>query len=309
MASSDTLVAPEKIKVRVEKKVRVEEVNPRVDLAFKKIFGTIENKDLLIAFINSIVRPEDKVADIEVINPYNERSFKDDKLSILDIKAKDAMGHYYNIEVQITDEQDYDKRALYYWAKLYAGQLKKTHHYGDLKKAIGIHVLNFLSIPDEPNYFNHYEMLNTASLKPYFKDIQMYTIELNKFEKGTKDDLTKMLAKVKTALDRWAAFLTRSYDLNKDDLPEEMDDENIKAALDVLDTMNFTGKERDEYEGRLKWLMIEANTLEKAKKDGIEEGRAEGRAEVAKRMLQDRMSIKVISRATGLTEVEIKRLK
>ncbi|MCB1073711.1 MAG: PD-(D/E)XK nuclease family transposase, partial [Chlamydiia bacterium] len=65
-----------------------ENVNPRVPLSFKKIFGTEGNKDLLISLINSIVGEEDQVVDIILLNPYNQKNFKNDKLSILDIKAE-----------------------------------------------------------------------------------------------------------------------------------------------------------------------------------------------------------------------------
>src|SRR5262245_56753823 len=101
-------------------------INPRVDIAFKKIFGVEENKDLLISLINSITSEEDQVVDVTLVNPYNPKNFAQDKLSILDVKAKGKDGKRYNIEIQISDEGDYDKRALYYWAKLYTEQLKNS---------------------------------------------------------------------------------------------------------------------------------------------------------------------------------------
>ena len=120
-------------------------INPRVDLAFKKIFGVEENKDLLISLINSIVSYEDQVEEITLLNPYNLQSLKNDKLSILDIKARGAGGKRFNIEIQISDEADYDKRALYYWAKLYTEQLKITQDYSTLSKAITYTQLHFYS--------------------------------------------------------------------------------------------------------------------------------------------------------------------
>ena len=77
----------------------MEKINPRVDLAFKKIFGTEENKDLLISLINSTVGEEDQVIDVTLLNPYNQKNFKQDKLSILDIKAEGACGKKFNIEI------------------------------------------------------------------------------------------------------------------------------------------------------------------------------------------------------------------
>ena len=135
-----------------------ENITPRIDLAFKKIFGVEENKDLTISLINAIVSPEDHIAEITLLNPYNPQNFANDKLSILDIKAKSETGKYFNIEIQISDEADYDKRALYYWAKLYTEQLKSGEDYGRLAKAIGIHILNFTSIPKAKKYHNIFHL-------------------------------------------------------------------------------------------------------------------------------------------------------
>jgi len=60
------------------------DINPRIDIAFKKIFGVEENKDLLIALINSIVSPADQVSAVTLLNPYNPRNFKKGKLSVLE---------------------------------------------------------------------------------------------------------------------------------------------------------------------------------------------------------------------------------
>ena len=154
------------------------DINPRVDIAFKKIFGVEENKDLLISLINSIVGKEDQVKEVTLLNPYNPKNFKQDKLSILDIKAKGTTGKRFNIEIQISDEADYDKRALYYWAKLYTEQLKVTDDYSLLSKAIGIHILNFTSIPEVDTYHNVFHITEKKTGLLYFKDLELHTIEL-----------------------------------------------------------------------------------------------------------------------------------
>lgn len=64
-------------------------LNPRVDFAFKKLFGTRENKEILISFINAVVSENDRVTDVLLLNPYNNKEYGSDKLSILDIKAID----------------------------------------------------------------------------------------------------------------------------------------------------------------------------------------------------------------------------
>ena len=250
----------------------MDHINPRVDLAFKKIFGVEENKDLLISLINAVVSDADQVADVTLLNPYNAKNFKNDKLSILDIKAKGSNGRRFNIEIQISDEADYDPRALFYWAKMYTDQLKSGEDYGKLNKAIGIHILNFTSIPQTPEYHNCFKIKNETNNIEYFEDLEIHTIELRKFMNSVGDELANVISRVQNKVDLWAAFLTKYDLLNKDNLSGSLDDPNLKKALDVLDVMNFNPVEREEYESHLKWMRIEANTIKKAANEAEEKG-------------------------------------
>ena len=290
----------------------MERISPRVDLAFKKIFGVEENKDLLISLINSIVGAEDQVSEVTLLNPYNPKNFKTDKLSILDIKATNQDGKRFNIEIQISDEADYDKRALYYWAKIYTEQLKVAEDYSKLSKAIGIHILNFTSIPEVKKYHNVFHITEKETGLLYFKDLELHTIELKKFSDSSDEELADIVAKVKNALDMWLAFLTRNDLLIADNLPKELNDPNLKKAIYVLSVMNFTPEEREAYEDHLKWLRIEANTIRNYEQRGEIRGKAEGRVErnieIAKKMLSKNHSISDISDLTGLSPEEISKL-
>ncbi|HJD55415.1 MAG TPA: Rpn family recombination-promoting nuclease/putative transposase [Rickettsia endosymbiont of Pyrocoelia pectoralis] len=277
-------------------------INPRVDLAFKKIFGVEENKDLLISLINSIVSEKDQVAEVTLLNPKN---FAADKLSILDIKAKSESGKMFNIEIQVTDEADYDKRALFYWSKLYTEQLKAGDDYSKLNKTIGIHILNFTSITNTDEYHHAFDLTDRYTGIKYFEDIELHTIELDKFAKNVAEELVDVVKKVKNALDMWLAFLTRHDLLNKDKLPKELNNKELKKALNVLEVLNLSNEEREEYENRLNWLRIEMSAFKKVRDDA----REERNIEIAKKMLAKKISIKEIAEFTDLTEEEIKNLK
>jgi predicted transposase/invertase (TIGR01784 family) len=292
-------------------------INPRVDIAFKTIFGVEENKDLLISLINSVVSSEDKITEVTLLNPYNPKSFKNDKLSILDIKAHSQTGQRFNIEIQITDEADYDKRALYYWAKLYTEQLKETEEYSSLSKAIGIHILNFTSIPSVQKYHNVFHITEQETGLRYFKDLELHTIELKKFCPDTREDLFGFIKRVNNALDVWSAFLTRNDLLNKENLPQALNIQELKKALNVLEGMNFTDEEREAYEEHLKWLRMEASALKKRGEDRFDAGKAEGlkegeekgkdeeRLAIARNLKQEGLAVSLIAKATGLTLEEI----
>ena len=293
-----------------------ETINPRVDIAFKKIFGVEENKDLLISLINSIVSKEDQVTEVTLLNPYNPQNFKSDKLSILDIKATNHEGKRFNIEIQITDESDYDKRALYYWAKLYTEQLKSGDDYSQLSKAIGIHILNFTSIPEVKKYHNVFHITEKETGMSYFKNLELHTIELNKFVENVRADLADIAAKVKNALDMWSTFLTRNDVLKAGNLPKELDNPSLKKAINVLEVMNFTDEERSFYDDHLKWLRMEASALQKRGDEKFAEGKAEGeaigvtkgKAEVITNMLEQGMDINLIAKVTGYTIEQITKI-
>ena len=283
-------------------------ISPRVDLAFKKIFGVEENKDLLIGLINSMMSEEDQINELTILNPYNPKNFKTDKLSILDIKAKSEDGRRINIEMQISDEADYDKRALYYWGKLYTEQLQQAEDYSQLSKAVGIHILNFTSIPELTKYHNVFHIKERDTNFHYFENLELHTVELTKFISEKDKELSTILKKIKTALDVWVTFLTRHDLLNKDDLPKELANENLKKALTVLEVMNFNAEEREAYDSHLKWLMIEANTLRKYEQKGIEQGRGEEKREIALNLLKKGISVQDIADVTCLSIDEINKL-
>lgn len=97
------------------------------DYLFKWIFGREENKDILLSLLNSILVPagQGELSDISLIGRELDQEHNMGKLSRLDILGKGSDGSVINIEVQIINEKDIDKRTLYYWAKLYFMELRK----------------------------------------------------------------------------------------------------------------------------------------------------------------------------------------
>jgi predicted transposase/invertase (TIGR01784 family) len=279
-------------------------VNPRIDLAFKRIFGVEENKDLTISLLNSIVDEEDRVEDITLLNPYNPQRFAEDKLSILDIKAKGCNGKLFNIEIQVTDEQDYDKRALYYWAKLYTDQMKRGEDYGVLEKTIGIHILNIPCIWETKKYHNCFRLKEVVEGFVFFKDIELHTVELSKFIQDSPEDLKEFIKKVKDALDVWSTFLTKYDYLDPEALPGKLNVPEIKQALDVLEHINMKEDEREAYESREKWMRIQKSALKKQ----FLEGKVKGKEEIAKKMLEKGQSVELVSEITGLSKESVEKL-
>ncbi|MGR0481494.1 MAG: Rpn family recombination-promoting nuclease/putative transposase [Candidatus Electronema sp. V4] len=248
-------------------------INPRVDFAFKKLFGSEENNDLLISLINAVVSEEDQAADVTLRNPYSLADYQAGKMSILDIKAVDRKGRWYNVEMQISEDLYFDKRAIYYWAKLVTEQLAEGQMYKTLQKTVSICILDFNFVPGDAEFHSLYKIINTASGKDDgLHDLfELHYIELRKFRKDFADLIKP--------LDRWAAFLSRAHELRRNGLPEAMAaDRSILKAIEAVDRM-FSEEERLIYETRMRALLDVESKIASAEEKGLEKGLAKGRAE------------------------------
>src|SRR5439155_8273490 len=119
-------------------------IDPTVDYAFKHLLGRESTRPILISVLDSVLNPAPglRITELELLNPFNDKETLDDKLSILDIKARDQSGRQYNIEMQLLAHAIFRARALYYWAKLHQGQLREGEGYQHLRPTISICLVN-----------------------------------------------------------------------------------------------------------------------------------------------------------------------
>ena len=273
-------------------------INPRVDFAFKKLFGSEENKDLLISLINAIVGEKDQVADLELKNPYSLAAYREGKMSILDIKAVDATGRWFNVEMQISEDRNFDKRAIYYWSKLVTEQLEEGMMYRELRKTISINILNFNFTPSRDEYHSIYKIINTRTgVDDNLHDMfELHYVELPKFKKE--------FGEVGSALDRWASFLSRAHRLDRDNLPETLrGDDNVLKAIAAVDRM-FDEEERLVYETRIQaFADVEGRIV-----SAFDSGREEEKIRIARQLVQNGVAVQVIVESTGLSVEQINML-
>ncbi len=281
-------------------------INPRVDFAFKKLFGSEENKDLLISLLNAIISKDDKITKVELKNPYNLADYRAGKMSILDIKACDEAGRWFNVEMQIGEDLYFDKRSIYYWAKLVTEQLSEGMMFKELKKTFSINILDFDFIPDVDEFHNLYKIANVSTGKDDgLHDIfELHYIELGKFAKEYHE--------LADALDRWSIFFTRAHEIDKAKIPKELAaDKAITKAIEAVDRM-FDEEERQVYESRMHALAdVEgkiASARENGLRTGLEKGMRQKSLSIAKSLL-DVLDVETIALKTGLGLEEIKELQ
>ncbi len=158
-------------------------LDPKLDLTFKKIFGTEKNKNILIHFLNDILgcTEVNTIQEIEFISTILNPEIASERQSIVDVLCRDSSGARYVIEMQLTRDKGFEKRAQLYAAKAYSRQLDKSGNYIDLKKIFFIAISNCNLLPEEVDYISSHTIRDEKTNEHDLKDFQFVFIELPKF--------------------------------------------------------------------------------------------------------------------------------
>ena len=78
-------------------------VDVKNDVAFRKLFGNENRKEVLISFLNAVLQPAPahRIVDVEILTPYQLPAIRGGKVTIVDVKARDQGGQHYIVEMQV----------------------------------------------------------------------------------------------------------------------------------------------------------------------------------------------------------------
>ena len=141
-------------------------LNPKLDYVFKRIFGSVGNEKITKSFLEAVTK--EKITDLKLdCNPITEKDLYDDKLGILDIKAKLNNNINCNIELQLVDKKNIEKRLLFYWSKMYTSSIKKGEDFEKLQKGIVVLIsdYNIDNLKENNNYMTKWQIREEESVK------------------------------------------------------------------------------------------------------------------------------------------------
>ena len=231
-------------------------INILIDFAFKQVFaGNGESSEFILKhFLNCILElnDDDKIKEIVQLNPFNEREYIKDKQSIMDIKIKTEKDEYIDIEVQINDVDNYKKRSLYYWSKLYGESLGKGDSYYELKKSIVINIVNFNIIEENDKYHNVFVIKEREENTLFLEDLEIHYIELEKF--NVEKDINEL-----NDLEEWIVFLKECNEKHDCEIIEKLSSrkEEIEMAVKIMNKLSADEIEYQKYLAREKYIMDE----------------------------------------------------
>lgn len=287
---------------------KLKAVVPTNDYVFKRIFGQVGNENITKDFINSILDEEVKSVDLKG-NKILEKDLMDDKVGILDIKAKLNDEVICNIEMQVVNYKNIDKRLMFYWSKMYIAGIKSGQKYDELKKTIVILIADFEieHLKKVPKGHTEWKLREKDFSKVVLTEVcEIHIIELPKLRSIVKN---KKLSSKENKLKSWARFLLTPNEMEEVDMKNN---EALQKAKKELENIQQNEYEQKMAELRMKHIMdsqaIEEYGYDKGLKQGIEQGEQKAKFEIARKMLKNKINIKNIMECTGLTKEEIEEL-
>ena len=216
--------------------------DPKVDFAFKRIFGSEDHKDILIAFLNDLLDldQDHRIVRVDLLSPELRPLVPELKASIVDVRCRDARGVTYVVEMQVLKVEGFEKRVVYNVAKAYVKQLAARNPYPELNDVVGITICDFVMWPDEGAckvpMLSLWQMAEQQTGLRGLGQIRLVFLELPKYDASRPP---------RTMVERWAYFFREAAGLTA--VPEVLAAAPFVDALEAARVARFTVDEWDAH--------------------------------------------------------------
>ena len=288
-------------------------IDPRVDWAFKRIFGSEDTKECLITFLNGLFEDELVIKDVTFAKTEKLGLRPGDRGVVFDVYCVTNEGKHVIVEMQKKEQEYFADRALYYTARAIVQQGIRGIWDYHLAPVYTVCFMDFvLDSPILKKFRTDLVLTDLQTHQRVSDRMRIVYLQLPLFDKHTEAEcmdifdcwiyimknmnmFEQMPFSEKYPVFRKLAEIGDLRKLSREEL--ELYDEDIKNMRDIYATRKF-----DEKRGMEKGMA-------KGRAEGKVEGKAEGKAEVARNLLAMGMPWSQIMQATGLTEDQLKQLQ
>ncbi len=310
-------------------------INPFTDFGFKKLFGEEPNKDLLKDFLNELLKEEQgQIVSINYIKSEQLGDTSIDRKAIFDLYCENEKGEKFIVELQKTKQKFFKDRTVYYSTFPIREQAQLANWDFELKAVYTIAILDFVFDEDKKDvdkFRYDVKLQDIDTNKIFYNKLTFIYLEMPKFNKKIEE--------LETRFDKWLYIIKNLSKLDR--IPDSMREKIFEKLFRTAEIAKFTPKQVRSYENSLKYFRDLKNSfdtaeedgfnkgvergikvgLKEGKKEGIKEGLKEGlkegikkgeqikTSEFVKNALKLGLEIAEISKITGLTEDEVRRLE
>ena len=277
---------------------RMRYLNPKADLTFKKVFG--EHPKLVKSLLNALLpfeRPEDEIDDIEYLAPELVPDTPLKKNSIVDVRCKDRQGRQFIVEMQMLWSPAFMQRVLFNASKAYVRQLGGTGKYELLQPVYSLNLVNDTFLPDLEGYYHDYRIVQVEHTDKVIEGLRFIFVELPKFTPHTYNEKKMQVL--------WLRYLTEIDEETRQVPQELLDNPYIHEAVKQIEESAFSDAQLLGYDAFWDSVRVENTLISDALKKGLEQGRAEERLDIARKMKAQSLPVETIKLVTGLSEAEI----
>lgn len=291
-------------------------INPYTDFAFKLLFGTELNKELLISFLNALLHGEEHIKEITYLNSEHLGTQERDHRAVFDIYCENEQGEKFLVEMQKGEQAFFKDRSIYYATFPIREQAIKGSEWNyQLKAVYTVAILNFVFDDKDDDYFHHeVKLVDMRTKKVFYDKLTFIYLEMPKFNKTEYE--------LETMFDKWMFVLRNLSRLME--RPVALQERVFERLFKAAEIANFDRKELIEYEDSLKnyrdWYSVVSTAeqkgiqkgiqegIEKGIQKGIQEGEKKKQYEIARNLKSLGIAPDIIAKTTEMTLKEIAEL-
>ena len=274
-------------------------INPFTDFGFKKLFGEEPNKDLLLDFLNELLKEEQgNITELTYLK--NEHLDQDlNRKAIFDLYCTNERGERFIVELQKTKQNFFKDRTVYYSTFPIREQAKRSDWNYQLNAVYTIAILDFVfdEGKKEPEKYRYdIKLTDQETCKVFYHKLTFIYLEMPKFG--------KTLDQLESRFDKWLYILRNLNRLDR--IPDKLKERVFEKLFETAEIAKFDHNQLNGYEESLKYYRDLKNSLDTAREEGREEG-IDVVFEVAK-LIKEGNAKEEIAKNTGLSIGKVEQI-
>ncbi len=283
------------------------DINPLLDIVFKKLFGSLDHPALPLHFINAILAAihQPLAVNLLIQNPFRIAQFQGDKNTELDILYTDESGRLIQLEMQTTVNSGLEKRMILNLTQLYARQLKAGEDFTKLKSVLSFWLVD-KNLYDHAHWLHVFRLYCPEDNLDFNGDLRIIVLELPKwlaeFNKSSRP-VSELVP-----LEQWLYLFTHTAGSDTRELIGALSGTIFKEAVDIMSEFTTKDRLRHAYQMRQNYKSIVTTERNDAIREGLLEGEAKAKLETAREFKKLGVALEIIEKATGLERSQLEQL-